>query len=264
MAVDETTKLMDKVEVTGAGVIKKLRSLAAPKGKKGCWLRFLSDKQLAEVYHRLRLGQSAHYVTKMCQDDWSIRPGAQTKSLARSMRTFQKQVIGLLPAAASEESSEEKRKEITKTLRKAKNEMAKVDALYELRDLVMKQKDRVAILIDREKKSLPFKFTDGSIKILGDLIGQLLKAEIDLGLREVRPDEFNLNLKASFDGMMEVSVKGEETAFHDTAKRFLEMVDNDVITMVRDADGGYTRKIEAGESESGNGGSSAGSSGESS
>jgi hypothetical protein len=86
----------------------------SPPGKQGTWLRLLNDKQLAEIYHRLRLGQPAYRLASIAQKEWGIRRKASPKSLARAIRKFKEDTLGVL--GVEKTAASDKRREAGKRL----------------------------------------------------------------------------------------------------------------------------------------------------
>jgi hypothetical protein len=227
------------IEVTGQQIIKRLRDIVQPPGKKGLWLRLLSDRQLAEVYHRLKRGQTAYHVSKICQDDWRIQRDSSIQSLSRGMLRFRDAILGDIQKDAVK--SEEGKKEFAARKKRGSAIVNKLDGLGRLRWLIERQTDRIQALLDREQSAIPFQMTDKSIKVLGELIEQYLRLQMELGLIDSKPEEFNLNIEHKFKAIltgMQFTDDGHRLAI--AANKFLEMASEASIIMEPEADGTYS------------------------
>lgn len=235
-----------EVEVTGASVIKKLREIVQPPGKKGLWLRHLSDQKLAEVYHRVRMGQSAHHITKIAQKDWGVMKNSTPKSLARAMVTFRDKVLGEIKVDAIK--SPEGKKEYGARKKRAKRITDKLDGMGRLRWLIEVQTDRLEQLIERESKSLPFKTTDKTVEILGGLIDKYIQYMMDLGLVDSKPPELNVNISHKFSQLIGV-LPDDGARLISAANRFLDMATKEAILMEPDSTGVFAPEANANEEE---------------
>ena len=124
--MEEPNDIAGKVEITAADLIHRLREAVQPEGRKGLWLRHLNDKQLAEVYHRLRSGQTLHRVVTVVQRDWGIMKTSEVKSLARGLKKFKLKVLGLFQQATNAKDKEANRP-LTKRARKIVDHLDKME-----------------------------------------------------------------------------------------------------------------------------------------
>lgn len=223
-------------QVTGAHLLRSMRDAVAPAGKKGTWLRMLSDKQLAEVYHRLRLGQPAYKIAQIAQREWGVKRRANVKSLARAVRKFKEDTLGLLQVEKTAPS--EGRKEMGRKMEaKALKIVEKVDGLGRLGWLIERQTERIELLLEREKNALPFQMTNKEIGTLTDMIEKYVQLQIKLGVIDAKPSEINLNIKHKFDALMSGTVQGG-TAVLETADKWLQKCEENALTL-RLTDGRY-------------------------
>jgi len=233
----EPQDVAGKVEVTAQQTINKLREAVQPKGKKGLWLRHLSDRRLSEVYHRLRMGQSSHHIAKMAKMEWGVMKDSDIKSLSRGVRQFRDKVVGDLKA---EGYKTPERKEVAESVRRrGKYLTEKLDGLSRLRWLIDTQTERVALLVEKEKTSLPFRFTGKEVKYLGELLEMYVRFQIDLGLLDAKPAEFNLTVKHRFDGLLQNSLRGGGVSMIEATNKFLEMAEEKALTFKLTDDGAY-------------------------
>ena len=228
----------EEVELTGAQIVKKLRAAAHPAGQKGNWMKHLSDKQLSEVYHRLKLGQNAVHIAKIAQSQWGLMQGSESRSIARSIRKFGKKVLGEMQLAKLDAKQEAK--QIESDMRKAKRVVDKLDGLGRLRWLIDVETDRLEALREREKAAIPFKFTDRTVQTLGVLLDMYMKWQVELGIVDSKPSEYNVNIKHGFEGIMEHTVQGNGNRMVDATHRFLEMAKQKALTLKRADDGSYS------------------------
>lgn len=240
--------LSDKVLETDDSLVKVLREIVSPPGKRGSWLRNLNDRQLCEVYWRLRDGQPAQKVTRFAQTDWGIQRQASTKSLARAVRDLRDKIGGEIGALAvttgrPPEKGHAAGVQISKELQERANRIGgKIDVLGYMSSLIGIQFDRVQQLRDREKSSIPFRHTDNSVRVLGELLGQYAKMQVDLGVVPTVPQEFNLKVKHTF-GLMVEQMGGDGAPAVTALDNFLKWADQNAVHMVQDpATGAYVAK----------------------
>lgn len=230
--------LKAQVSLTGQSIIQQLRKIVQPPGKKGTWLGQVSDKRLAEVYHRLKKGQAAYHIAKIAQIDWGMMRGSETRSLARAILKIKEKMIGELVDNSPQKS--EAGTDLTDRLRKrGKRILKNLDGLGRLRWLIEEQTDRVVMMRDKEKTmNLPLKDTNAAIHELGDLITQYLTVQMKLGLLDAQPSEHVLTIKTIFDRMIS-GVSDDGKALSSAVHKFIEQVDRDVVNLEVSADGSY-------------------------
>jgi hypothetical protein len=239
--LSEPTDLKGKVEVTGQHMIQRLREAVSPPGKKGLWLRKLNDKQLAEVYHRLKLGQKTSHIVRIAQVEWGIMRRSQPCSLNRGVLAFKEKVVGELQQEAHRLGKEAGKRFIDKTTQKGARALQKLDSIGRLRWLIEVQTERLELLYTREKTvQIPLKMTEKTVEVLGLLLEKLIKFEIDLGLRDARPQELELRVKHYFDRLL----AGEEAAGGGNtmliaANKLIEDLSKDSVLMTVYEDGAY-------------------------
>lgn len=229
--------LEDSSQLTGASVIKRLREAVKPPGKKALWLNSLTDKQLAEVYHRLKMGQAAHYIVRIVQNDWGHFRKSDTGSLSRAVRRFRKEVLGDLQQDGR--PTEEGKKLSDRLENRGKKVADKLDGMGRLGWLIEVQTDRVVALYEKEKASLPFKFTGKEVKTLAEMLETYIRLQIDLGLLDSKPSEYNLTIKHRFDGLLQNSLREDGVAMLDATNRFLELAEQKALTFKLSEDGSY-------------------------
>jgi hypothetical protein len=184
-------------------LLKKLRIAVTPKKTRGSWLKHLSDKQLAEVFYRLRRGQSASHIAKIAMTEWGVS-GASAKSLARPLRDFKTKILPEIQLAnqAMEKAGGESKS--TDLNGRAKRVSEKLDSLGRMAWLIEEQTDRFVMLREKEKQmKMPLKQTDTVFKALVDSLDQYTKLQIELGILDSKPSEHTLTIHSTFSGVME-------------------------------------------------------------
>lgn len=244
---DTPRDIAGRVEVSSEQLLIKLREAVCPPGKKGTWLRHLSDKQLLESYHRLRMGQGVYAVVRVAQHEWGVMRTSSTKSMARGMRAFRDKTVGVLHVAPTIDTragaTRSERRDAAELLgMRGKRIIEKLDGLGRLCWLIEVQTDRVAILAEREQTTLPFKITGKEVLTLGKLLGDYMKLQMDLGLLETKPHEFNLNIKHKFAGLLQHSVKEDGEIMAQAAGKYIELAEQEALTFELDEDGAYKLK----------------------
>jgi hypothetical protein len=237
--------LKGKVELTGQSLIDKMREAVAPPGKKGTWLRKLNNHQLAEVYHRLKLGQPAYKIAQIAQVEWGYHKKSAIKSLARAVRKFKEDMLGdlTLEKTSPFPSRAEEGKKLSK---RAQNIVKMLDSMGRYRWAIECQTERVAILREREKNAIPFKATEDAIRTLSDMLDRYTHLEIKLGTLDSKPSEINLNIKGRFDGLLQHTVQ-PGTAVVEATDKWLSLCEKNALTLKLGEDGAY--RLEAPEEE---------------
>lgn len=228
------------VEATPSNMIKRVRLIACPPGSRGSWLRLLNDKQLMECFHRLRAGETVQSVVRRAQQEWSIEPQSKTGSLARSMRKFRKHSLGDIFDRDAKDKDDHK--EMIDLSKQGKLIAEQIDVLDYLGWTIKVQADRIRILHEKEKSSIPFRFTDKSMQVMGQLLESYSRIQQDLGLvNSNRPPTLNLNVSAKFKDLISNNVDDEEkitAALHEMA----EQIDEHMVTLSVSDDGSYEFK----------------------
>ena len=228
-----TEELQGKVSASSDELVAALRKAVRPPGQRPSWLSSLNNRQLVEVYHRLQLGNSMLRIVKIAQQEWRIMPTSRPASLCRAVSAFRDKVVGAIQKL--ETSSEPAVKEMSERMAKEVNRVTgKIDALGKLGWLITVQEERIAMLFTREKASnLPFKHTDNTIKIMGELLGNYVSLQVQLGVVPTVPDELNMNVKHKFDGVLG-AVGSDGAKVVDALGKFLNWADQHAVKMVLD------------------------------
>lgn len=230
--------LGDKVQegLANDKLVRSLRQAVKPPKKKGTWLNMLNDEQLTEVFYRLQMGKPAYAIVRIAQQEWGIKRDSDPKSMARGVREFRDRALGEVAVveAISGTHSADSVKALT---RRAKRLSEKVDALDKLSWVIGVQQERIELLHAAEKKSLPFKHTDGTIKTFGELLGLYVKMQIDLGLIQQQPHEYNLMVQHSF-GKIQEGLGGQGPAAANALGRFLQWAEEEAVELKLDPETG--------------------------
>jgi hypothetical protein len=233
--------LKGKVEVTDNLTVKKLRRLVEPDGKRGTWLRHLDDKQLVEVYHRLKLNHSLYHIIKVIQKEWGVLSGSEPRSLYRALHKFRSEVVGLFK---EHEQSYPKTEEKSNFVKKEENRAIKivktVDGMDELAWLIILQKGRIEVMVAKEMFGTPSKLLDKSIAEFRECVNTYLVHAEALGLIDSKPKEYNLNLKTQFDGVLADVIQNDGSRITDMTTRFLDMAEKKFLVMKKLSDGSYS------------------------
>lgn len=230
-----------KAEVTGASLIAKFRMYVQPPGRRGSWLRYLSDKRLAELYHRLRHGQSPVVLSKVAQENWNVMKLSDPKSLARAIRDFRDRFVSKADLVEVSQPPSKEKKDAVLVLGKRGQRIAdKLDDLGVLRWAILEHAERYAELRTKEGKlGMPLKMTNPAFKELVYGIDRYVRLQMDLGLRDSKPSEFNINLKHKFDGLLGNLLTGDGTPMLDATATFIDKLEEEVLSLELNADGSY-------------------------
>ena len=230
-------------EVAGPALIQRLRLLVQPPGKKGSWLRDLSDRRLTEVYFRLKRGEPVHKIAKIAQIDWGLMRKSNTKSISRALRDLRDKVIDDITKAAAAHQLKEPEKRSLSLM--AERIIKKIDGLGMQRWLIMVQQERIADLRKAEAESGEmYKMTGKEIARLSDMITQYFDNAIRLGVIDEKPSETNLNIKIGFERIMG-SLPDDGARLLTMTSRFLELAEKESVTLTQKGDGTFSSEEEA-------------------
>lgn len=235
-------ELRSLVETTGKGLLNKLRVAVSPPGKKGLWLRHLSDQRLAEVYHRLKLGQPCYRVAKIAQTEWGVMKDSNLKSLSRAVHIFRDKTIDLITIEKSTSAvsdKPERRAAASAFEKRAKRIKKGLDGMGRLAWLVDVQTDRVCLMLERERLTQPTRQTDRSMVALKESLVDYLRLAIELGIEDSKPPELHLKIKHRFEGLLQHAIQGDGSRMLSAADRFLELAEQNSLTMQMGDDGAY-------------------------
>lgn len=237
----------DKVQagLSDVKLISTLRLTVKPPGKKGTWLQLLNDRQLLGMYYRMQAGKTPTELARLAQNDWGIKRQADFKSMARGVREFRDRTLGEVSLVGSDGTKQAI--ELSQSLlKKARAATEKIDALGVLGRAINIQAARIEALHEAELRSLPFKHTDGAMRTLGELIGLYVKLQIDLGLIQAQPHEFNLSVQHSFTKIQD-GLEGKGPAAANALGRFLQWAEKESVHMKLDPDTGAYVPVHEGE-----------------
>lgn len=190
---------MSKEIVAAEAKLQVLREAVLPKGKKALWLRELADKQLVEVYQRLRMGQGAYKIAKLVQEKWNIRKDADTKSLAQAIQVFKLRTIGALKQKVENPTEAEKkvRASLQKRAAKIKDTFDAAEAMAFLANMNLK---RAASLADRELQTkIPSRILTTISETAFSQAQRFMDLQQKLGLIDVAPDMKRLELSVKLE-----------------------------------------------------------------
>ena len=240
-----TSKIEEKSKQATKTKIKQLREAAHPEGNKGLWLRLLSDRQLAEVYERLRLGQPLSKIVRIAQIDWGVRPNASVASLTKGLKTFRERVLGELEQMQTQERPTSQTKAETEILtKKGKRVKEDLDALGHYRWMIDIQSERLEMIRENEKNmgGVPVAQFDKAAKQLRESLNNYMAILVKLGIIDSTPDTSTLEIKTSLDKMIDnMAAQGGGGMVH-ALGNFLKMADKEAIPLLRQDDGSFSFK----------------------
>lgn len=224
------------VQITGKSTITRLRAATRSSGKRDLWLSTLTDQHLAEVYHRLLRGQEVQTIAKIAQKEWGQLVNSKLVVLCNDIRTFRTRVIGkLLPQAHDDKDKKLIKHEL---FEKAAKIASKVDGMELLAWTISEQAQRVQMWRDRENlEHEPIKAAETTISELGKLLEKYINLQINLGVLDSKPSEFNLHLKHSFDGVLNNVIKGNTGTIVDVANKFAKLAEESALNLEQNEDG---------------------------
>jgi len=228
----------DLAEVLGKHRMAELRKIVNPPGKRGSWLRFLNDSQLAEVFFMLRNGDPPYGVCRYVQKQWGIQVNSSTKSLSRAMTDFRNKAVGeIRKEVFANRGTLTDVKKLEKTAEKA---FDKINVLDEYAFMVQTQKSRIKALLELESKSIPMEITDKALANFKDMLDGCVKTAISLGIVDAKPSEFNVNIKTQFDKLLGNPEIGQNTGkLTEACSRFIELLEESSVDLEQNDDGTF-------------------------
>lgn len=237
-----TSKVEENAKATTKTKIKQLREAAHPSGSKGLWLRYLGDRQLAEVYQRLKLGQSLSKICRVAQVDWGVRPNSDPRSMSKGLKVFKDRVLGDLEKLQTQERQSEQAKEETEILtKKGQRVKEDLDALGHYRWLIDIQAERLEMIRQSEKNmnNVPMDQFNKATKQLRESLNSYIAILVKLGILDSTPDTSTVEVKTAFDNMIDsMSAKGGG-AMVNALGRFLKLADQESIPLMKQEDGSF-------------------------
>ena len=230
----KTKPRIDPIRTLDRALNRKLRLAVEPPGRRRGWMQNLGNVQLVTIYEHLKAGYSVYYIAKLIHEKWDGGYQFPIKTISKSLVGFRNKTLGLLKAYRQSFPATREKQEFVKRKEKlAERIVERVDALRELEKLILVQKRRIDRLEERERLGLPSKHLDKEIDAQRVLLDTFLTYSKELGLLHPKPEEYNINLKSQFDGMMGHVVRGDGNRMAEIADRFLENVSQHIIPMVR-------------------------------
>lgn len=229
----------DLAGVIGKARLAELRAIVDPEGRKGNWLRLLTDRQLAEVFFRLRQGAAPYAVTRYAQKEWNIQPHSSSKSLARAMAQFRDSAVGdIRKEVFSKKGTEKEAKKVEKV---AGDLVRKIQPLEEYQWMIQEQKKRIqAILTEERKENIQLNATDKMMEHFKRMLEGLVEVAVRLGLVDAQPSEFNVNIKTQFDKLLNLpDVRNQSGKMVDACSKFVSMLEESSVIFEQDSDGVY-------------------------
>lgn len=243
------------IETTGASLIKRMRKVVSPVGKRCSWLKDLSDKRLAEVYHRLKMKQSPLYITRLAQSEWGIAKTSNSGSLARSVYKFRDAMFDsdLIAFPNDPGTPRQQKNAMTKQAalnvlgQPGKRVLEKVDWLGTMNWVMNEQVERIAQLRAKEiGLGMPLKMTEQAVSNFGTLFSKVADVCFRLGLWDSKPSEFNLNFKHTLDGIFAKILRNDGVPMLEATSKFVEMAQEEFVSLEMTDDGSYALKDKEG------------------
>lgn len=216
-------------------LIEQLKAHTYIKGKQKTWISELSDEQIYELYLRLRNEESAKSIARHIQKAWSVKRNSTIHSLSQGILKFKKRIVHLLLPPI----------QINGRLNYDTDDdfVVDSDSLEGIDRLFQMQKERIEKMMQEEKESgLRVTNMSREIQALTALTKSLMKAkEFELlhgGHDPVKQRKLE-RMKYKFTNVMNTMLSGDNTGLLDGIKRFLELVEDNAVTLEVDSEGKY-------------------------
>lgn len=246
------TDLKGLIETTGASLIQQMRDVVNPPGKRGSWLKDLSDKRLAEVYHRLkRLKQPPLQIAKLAQSEWGVMRGSNPVSLSRAVYTLRDKMLKHDLKHYSELESpttvQQKQTALDVLGKRGQRVLDKVDWMGTMNWVMNEQVERIAQLRAKEiGLGMPLKMTEQAVSNFGALFAKMSEVCFRLGLWDSKPSEFNLNFKHTLDGVFAKVLTNDGVPMLEATSKFRDKLEEECLTFELSEDGSYKMKNKEG------------------
>jgi len=201
-------------------------------------LSSLNDRQLAEVYLKLKRGQEISAIAVSLKNDWGLYKSRALKDVEVYLSIFKKLVLSPIDQISIDpNASKREKKEITF---KAQDIVESLDAMGSLRWLITEETERLKLWRDRERLlKLPIAGTEDTIKTLGKLLNDYIKLEVDLGLVESKQKSIRVNVQHNFESMIKNNLPEEGRNLLSATSSFLKSVEEEGITLTQNEEGVY-------------------------
>lgn len=219
--------IKSKIELTGESLLQRLRETVQPPGKKGTWLRKLNDKQLAEVYQRLKAKQTSLHICRIAQNEWGVMRSSPIKSLTRAVVALRDKMIGTverLPTKTQED------KYLQKLLQKRKREVEDLDLQGRYNWLTEVHTERLILSLEQERRlNIPLKQTT----MISEELRKTMDGNKDLALKtgalDAKPTEHLVKIQHGFQRLGEMLDKepGGRRALNDVALKLIEQIEEE-------------------------------------
>lgn len=132
------------------------------------------------IISRMHKGESLPALIRVIQKEWGLLPDLSQSSMMQQLLRFRKRFA---PLATTDKDSTTK--EILRLRALTKKLEPKVHVVQELEKLAQMQLERVADIRKKEKElTLPMQQTEKMVEVAAELLKDLFKVQIDLGLVE--------------------------------------------------------------------------------
>jgi hypothetical protein len=207
-----------------------------PAGKLSCLSKF-SDRQLIEVYLRLRKGYDLDHIIRIIQKDWGFYSTIKATKVMKHLVNFRDTVLTSVQKEIIQEISQGD-KSVTKRTHRT---LESLDGLGALRWLITEQMERVQLYRECETVAgMPMTATDTSVKELGVLLDKYLDIEMKLGLLEPTPSKMEQDINKKFQGLVLGNLQNDGRSIIEAASKFLDYAERETLTIEADTEGKYS------------------------
>lgn len=235
-----SNKVEDLVKYAGPSLVKKLRKIVTPEGKKLGWMAHLSDGQLVEIYFLLRKGSSPSSIATHVQDYWKIYRDYNPRTLSRGLTRFKRLALSDFHITKKSATKEEK-KERAELKKKASKLSEQVDGIGRLGWLAEQETKRLMWLQKLETEAgRPMSITNKAAQGLRETLVDYTELQIKLGLLDMKPVQHNVEVHHKFSQAMSGVVDDGGNRLKEAASRFIDLCSDGSVTLHPNEDGVYS------------------------
>lgn len=217
----------------------QLRKLSCVKNKEKTWIARLADRQLLEIFYRLKNDETAKSIARHVQQAWKINPTSSIHALSQGILKFQKRCKHLLEATAL-------------SLQQESNSSDPLEADYDPEDslasldfIAQSMRERIIGMIEKERKTgIKHPYLSRELQALSSLQKIILKQRAyemlhEDPLKERRLAQRQKGIREEFGALMKNTTQDDRDRMVSAIGRFLELAKQHAVTLQVNPDGTY-------------------------
>lgn len=230
--------LEHRIQTASKALLKHIRSVTNPPKKRGLFLRDFSDRQLLEIYFRMKAGQSDTKIGELIQKRWGRCTGKPAESMRIGLLTFRKRALSPLDQIPETPDTEEDRQaaRIAKKAVKIRGAFLKkeLDILGRMRWTIEQLTQRCLRWENMEAdRDIMYEQASKDWRLLVEACEKMAKLELELGVLERVPSQVQVDWRGKLDCILQGRSDGGESLVS-AMNTFMQKADAMTKTLVYD------------------------------